>query len=482
MKHLDAASKNRSKNMAELNVAYHHYNEIICQLWYEKNQKNKKKGVQFPVSIEANVAKECNYDTNDKITSKTDYHVVPNVSYKNILDLVKKKEKESHYKDPTNARQLLEDLTNVKDKKEFTPLATEVLKLDERTATEKENKNVERKEKRKLNEAISKIQDRESKKVVLNKLGNLEARIEVVEKENEKLKKNQLDKIKGENHAEEKAEKRKRGWLRKYDEVVEAEQHTSKNIRQQYQRFSKAVGEIMANSVDGMKGGKEDVEGTLNAGLQYLSSKQPQKIHQSELHIISTLRDSIRANRCIENKTQAISITSLAVHQMKDYSMKEIAEHLKIPKSQVKGAIKHAKTFFPGAPLKNKKRISSIRISWDRILSFCGFMADSAISYEETATKANRESNITHILRNSRSETCELYKLHMQKNYPSLKLISRTSIMKYLCSKQFRRQKAEECCCTKCVAGDSAFHDLSAAVEELNELAQKAVSMDYRKY
>ena len=82
---------------------------------------------------------------------------------------------------------------------------------------------------------------------------------------------------------------------------------------------------------------------------------------------------------------------------MKDYSMKEIAEHLKIPKSQVKGAIKHAKTFFPGAPLKNKKRISSIRISWDRILSFCGFMADSAISYEATATKANRENNITHI-------------------------------------------------------------------------------------
>lgn len=463
---------------------------------YDKSEKSTKKGVKFPVSIEARIAKQCKYDNCDKVRLKEGfYHVVPNVPYSKILQLVENKEKVAFYKNVKNAKRLLTDTesNNVREKREFSPTAAETVDLQE-TLSEKKRKLIDdRKEQAKVLDEIYKIENRGSKIIVLDRIKTLEGgsealkeEIEALKEENKDLKK-QMQEVKnsavkkrkleeGKDSVELKVKKRNVGSLRKYKTVAEAKEHDNSGIRKQYKKFARAVGEEMVKAVKNMKGGTEDVEGTVNAGLEYLLSQQPRKINDSQLHVFSALRNSIEENLRCENESQAISIASLAVHQMKDYSIKEITDYLNIKQYQVRKAIKHGKNSFPGAAVVKKKRLASPRVSWDRILSFCEFMADGNTSYDAPATKNNRDSKVTRILVNSKRKTCKLYTSYMESNFPSIKPISESYIMKYLNSSQFRRQRAQECCCTKCVIGHDAFNNFRFAVIKLHELAAELLN------
>ena len=300
------------------------------------------------------------------------------------------------------------------------------------------NENNERKE---MYDAISGIPDRKKRKILVNKA--FEKNFKEMQQEIQELKKNQVEQQK--ENGEVKWNKRKFGFLKRYKTVAEAKEHDNAQVRQQYKRFAKATGEEMIKSVEKMKGGTEDVNGTVAAGLEYLLSKQETRINERELDMILSLKNSIHANLDCEYKSTATSIASLAVELLKGYPLRKIAHSLKIPVSRVQRAMKHGEQFFPGAPVVKNIRTSSIRVSQQRLATFCEFMGDSTIAYDAPATLANRLNNVTHILTNSRKTTCKLYSKYMNFLYPNIKPISSSYIMKYLCSKKYRRQKAQEC-------------------------------------
>ena len=467
--------------MTEFNIAYHHYDESICQRWYDSkiSQKNKSKIVRFPTFINAEIAKACNYEDCDKISLKKGfYHVVPNVPYSTFSNLAEVMEKKASYKDPANARRLLDDVHsfNLKDQREYSPVAVETLEKEKEKMQKKRNEINEKNERTEMYDAISGIPDRKKRKILVNKVKAFEKKIKEMQQENQELKKNQAEQQK--ENGEVKWNKRKFGFLKRYKTIAEAKEHDNAQVRQQYKRFAKATGEEMIKSVEKMKGGREDVDGTVAAGLEYLLSKQETRINERELDMILSLKNSIHANLDCEYKSTATSIASLAVELLKGYPLRKIAHSLKIPVSRVQRAMKHGEQFFPGAPVVKNIRTSSIRVSQQRLATFCEFMGDSTIAYDAPATLANRLNNVTHILTNSRKTTCKLYSKYMNFLYPNVKPISSNYIMKYLCSKKYRRQKAQECCCGKCVSGHDAFHELSLAMKKAHELTAELLKKE----
>ena len=51
-------------NLKKAKLAYHHFDERICQMWYDSKAR------QFPVSIDITMATQCNYDMSDLVSDK----------------------------------------------------------------------------------------------------------------------------------------------------------------------------------------------------------------------------------------------------------------------------------------------------------------------------------------------------------------------------------------------------------------------------
>ena len=160
----------------------------------------------------------------------------------------------------------------------------------------------------------------------------------------------------------------------------------------------------MVKCIKKLKGGNEDVQGTLKAGWEVISSEYDLANggHASELIMINTLKKSIQENMNCEYFLNTTTIISLAVELMKKYTYKKMAELLCIPMSRIKRAITHAQNSFPGAPCVKKKKFSAIRIPKETQEAFLNFLTDEKISYEAPATRKNRIKKTTKILVNSR--------------------------------------------------------------------------------
>jgi hypothetical protein len=415
LKHLGQTDKTRLKEMAEFYIAYHHYDERICKSWYDMCSKAKKEGkqiVRFPTRISAETAKECKYQESDQQSwDNKFYHCVPNISYRTFSELVITKEKEAFYKNINNGKKLLMDSpTNIslKDKRKYSPVAVEALEKDDEAKQKKRKKDEEKKETTEFFDSITKISDKGIKITVRNKFNEAEEKIKSLE---DSLRSTQAllesakreiyeQKSQLEENMKRKKTKRPSRQLERFNTVADAKENSIKK----YKVFAKRVAEKMVKCIKKLKGGKEDVQGTLKAGLEVISSEYDLANggHESELIMINTLKKSIQENMNCEYFLNTTTIISLAVELMKKYTYKKMAELLCIPMSRIKRAITHAQNSFPGAPCVKKKKFSGITIPKETQDAFLNFLTDDKISYEAPATRINRIKKTTKILVNSR--------------------------------------------------------------------------------
>ena len=157
----------------------------------------------------------------------------------------------------------------------------------------------------------------------------------------------------------------------------------------------------MEKSIQTLKGGTADLEGTVKAGLEVLLSKYELQHDDFVTNCVSVLKNSIKSS--VSCEYNPLSLISLAVVLLKpNYSYKKMAELLQIPISRIRRAIAHGQKNFPGAMALKQKKMSSIRTAKQRQIAFANFLSNESISYEAPATRVNRMRKTTKILINSR--------------------------------------------------------------------------------
>ena len=95
--------------------------------------------------------------------------------------------------------------------------------------------------------------------------------------------------------------------------VDDARSSENPETQHQLRKFAKLAGKTMKDSVFHLKGGEQDISGTIKAGLEILLAEQGSTLEDTrETAIASVFRRSIHANLSSKSKKQANSVVSLA--------------------------------------------------------------------------------------------------------------------------------------------------------------------------